>query len=353
MRGKRDGTLAPLLLILSLFYGLLQRVRAFLYEKGFLRIEKIESRMISVGNITVGGTGKTPAVIAIAEAAKEKRFKVAILTRGYKGKAKGINTVSNGSHILLDCLDAGDEPYLMARKLEGVPVVKGENRYLSARFAIEKFGSNLFILDDGFQHLKLYRDIDILLIDTTDPFGNGHLLPRGILREPLKAIRRADIVILTKSNLSTNKMEIVEVVRRYNPSAPIFLSYYKPLDLIGIKGNLTPFESIKDMSLFLFSGLANHSSFKLLLESSGARIIGELTYPDHFYYSKKDIDEIKERAGRLGADMIVTTEKDIVRIPDSEFQTQIYALRIEFVIEDEERWKRLLFEKGFSVGGSN
>jgi len=359
LRGFVEGIIrreipSSFLYIPSLLYGLIQRTRAFLYEKGLLKTGKIGSGVISVGNITVGGTGKTPAVIAIAKAAKERGFKVAILTLGYKGKARGINLVSDGSNILLDCIDAGDEPYLMARKLKGIPIVKGKNRYLSARVAIERFGSNLFILDDGFQVLNLYRDINLLLIDTTDPFGNGYLLPRGILREPLKAMKRADIVVLTKSDLSQNRMEIAEVVRRYNPSAPIFFSYYKPLDLIDPKGDLISLESIKGRSLFLFSGLANHSSFRPILEGYGGRIVGELTYPDHFYYPKKDIYEIREKADRLGADMIVTTEKDIVRIEKEMLkESPIYALRIEFMIEDEEEWKRLLFQRIYHVGADN
>lgn len=373
MREENQGVFSFFLLIISLFYGFLQRGRAFLYEKGLLKTVRIKARVISAGNITVGGTGKTPAVMAIAQAAKEKGFKVAILTRGYKGESKGINPVSDGSRVLLDCKDAGDEPYLMAKKLEGIPLVKGGDRYLSAKFAIEKFGSNLFILDDGFQHLRVHRDTNILLIDSLDPFGNGHLFPRGILREPLMAMKRANIIVITKADLSPRRMEIIEKIRKYNPAAPVFFSYYKPLDLINIKGDLIPIRDIKGERLFLFSGLASHQSFRLLLERDGAKIIKELTYPDHFFYSKGDIEEIKERAGALGADMIVTTEKDIVRIPDSgvktqdsmlnqacpgdkarvQDKTQIWALRIEFVIEDKERWESLLFQKGTKIGGDN
>jgi tetraacyldisaccharide 4'-kinase len=346
MRGEKGGIVSSLLFILSLFYGLVQKGRAFLYKKGLIRVKRIGSMVISIGNITVGGTGKTPAVIAIAEVGKEKGFKVAILTRGYGGKAKGINPVTDGTNILLGFIDAGDEPYLMAKKLHGVSIVKGKDRHLSARLAMERFGSNLFILDDGFQHLKLNRDMNILLIDATDPFGNGYLFPRGILREPLTAMRRADIVVLTKSDMSKKNLGIIDKIRRYNPSAPIFFSYYRPLDLVNIRGDIMSIEDIKGKALFLFSGLASPSSFRPLVERYGARIISELTYPDHFYYSKEDIDNIKEKASGLGADMLVTTEKDIVRIPNSESQTQIYALRIEFVIEDKERWEDLLFRKG-------
>ena len=337
----------------SPLYGTLQRARVFLYRKGFLKTERVESRVISIGNITAGGTGKTPAVMAIAQMAKGKGFKVAILTRGYRGKAKGIRPVSDGSKILLDCRDAGDEPYLMAKKLSGIPVIKGNDRCLSAKFAEERFGSDLFILDDGFQHLKLHRDINILLVDATDPFGNGHILPRGILREPLESMRRADIVVLTKTDLSKRNTEIMNKIKRYNTTAPIFVGNYRSLGLVDMKGNIIEVNRLKGKSLLIFSGLANHSSFRFILEREGAKVSGELIYPDHFDYSKKDIDEIVKKAGDMGTDMIVTTEKDIVKIPYSDLETQIWALSIEFIIEDGERWESLLFSKKQSGGGNN
>lgn len=339
--------------IFPFFYSFLQRARVFLYKNGLLKTEKVGSRVISIGNITAGGTGKTPAVMAIAKMAKEKGFNVAILTRGYRGLAKGITPVSDGSKVLLNCRDAGDEPFLMAKKLSGIPVIKGKNRYLSAKFSIERFGSDLFVLDDGFQHLRLHRDVNILLIDATDPFGNGHLLPRGILREPLIAMERANIIVITKANLSRKIKETVEIIKKYNTTAPIFFSHYKPVDLIDMKGNTVSIENIRGSSLFIFSGLASHSSFRLLLEREGAKVSGELTYPDHFDYSKKDIDEIERKAEALGTDMVVTTEKDIVKIPYLERKRQIWALRIEFIIEDEKGWQSLLFPERPSTGGNN
>lgn len=355
IRGKNQWVFSFFLFLLSIVYGFIQRVRVLLYRKGLFKVEKIGSKVISVGNITLGGTGKTPAVMAIAQMGKEKSFKVTILTRGYKGKAEGINVVSDGSRILLNCEDAGDEPYLMAKKLNGIPVVKGKNRYLSARFAIKRFGSDLFILDDGFQHLKIHRDVNILLIDATDPFGNNRIFPGGTLREPLTAIGRADIIVLTKSDLSQKNAETIKKIREYNPSAPIFTSYYYLIDLVDMKGDIMPVKGIKGRSLFIFSGLANHSSFRSIIEREGARVKGELTYPDHFYYSESDMKEIKKKSESAGADMIVTTEKDIVRIPypgvDPETSSgKVWALRIGFTVEDREGWESILFQKG-PIGG--
>lgn len=356
IREENQGIFSPFLYCASFLYGLVQRLRAFLYEKGFISTEKIRPMVISVGNITVGGTGKTPAVIAIAETAKQSGLKVAVLTRGYKGKAKGISPVSDGSRILLDCREAGDEPYLIAKKLKGIPVIKGDDRHLSALFAIEKFGTDLFILDDGYQHLKLHRDKNILLIDATDPFGNGHIIPRGILREPLTAIKRADIVVLTKSDLVEDKGKILEIIRGYNPEAPVFFSYYKTMELIGLRGESIPIETINDRKIFIFSGLAGNRSFRALLERYSPRIIGELTYPDHFYYSTKDIVRIKEEARSLGAEMIITTEKDLVKIDAEEGHGEeipFLALRIAFVVDDGERWESLLFRPEAPIGGGN
>lgn len=356
IREESQGIFSPFLYLASFLYGLVQRLRALLYENGFIRVEKVERRIISVGNITVGGTGKTPAVIAIAESAKKRGLNAAILTRGYRGKAKGISPVSDGSEILLGCIEAGDEPYLIARKLRGIPVIKGSDRYLSSLYAMKRFGTDFFILDDGYQHLKFHRDKNILLIDATNPFGNGQLIPRGILREPLISIRRADIIVLTKSDLSEDKKWILEVIKRFNPEAPVFFSYYNPLDLIGLAGESMPLDAIRDRKVFIFSGLASHSYFRALLDRYCSNIIGELTYPDHFYYSTKDIVRIKEAARGLGADITVTTEKDLIKISPEEGMrggNPFWAFRIEFIIEDKDRWEQLLFRSETPIGGGS
>src|SRR4030066_495268 len=195
---------------LSHIYRITGFIRMKLYETGLLRTKRLPCPVICVGNITTGGTGKTPAVIAIARLLQggqvsnlspQRSQRIAILTRGYKRKSKEpILAVNDGNEILCTPQDAGDEPYLIASALKGIPVIVGKDRYCSGQYAIERFGSNLFILDDGYQHIRLHRDLNILLIDATNPMGNGHLLPRGILREPLSAVARANGIIISRAN---------------------------------------------------------------------------------------------------------------------------------------------------------
>jgi tetraacyldisaccharide 4'-kinase len=205
--------------------------------------KKLPHKVISLGNITLGGTGKTPAAIALAREAQGRGFRPCILTRGYKGKAEGPCFVSKGEGPLLDEYQAGDEAILMAEKLKGVLIVKGSNKYEAGMFALNVFDHDhkpdLFILDDGFQHWALFRDKNILLIDSTNPFGNRRLIPLGPLREPIKEIKRADIVVITKRSAVSGQQsgeELVTEIRRYNTNAPVFLAEHRPLAFQTVKG---------------------------------------------------------------------------------------------------------------------
>src|SRR3972149_9569915 len=215
MEGKGGNPIfSSLLLILSWFYGLGHRLRLALYNRGILKTKNLSIPVISIGNLTAGGTGKTPTIIMIAELLKGMGKKVAVLSRGYKGKAEGeINVVSDGDKILLNPLESGDEPYMMAARLKGIPVITGSDRYKTGKYAIEKFGTKIILLDDGYQHVQLDRNFNILLLDSNSPFGNGYLLPRGTLREPPSYINRADVIILTKdkgqkSEIRSQKSEV-------------------------------------------------------------------------------------------------------------------------------------------------
>jgi tetraacyldisaccharide 4'-kinase len=326
---------------------------------------KLPCRVLSIGNITVGGTGKTPATIAIAEEAKKRGFIPNILTRGYKGKKKGPCFVSKGDGPLLSEEDAGDEPMLMANRLKGVPVIKGENRYKAGMFALNSLPlalrPDIFILDDGFQHWKLFREKDILLIDGTNPFGNRRLLPLGPLREPLSAIGRADIIVITKTAKVSSQQSavppthpspsreegkgggdrnqqsinsLIKEIRQYNTKASVFLAGHRPAKFTTPSGDTFPLEWAKEKRFFGFSGIGNPESFKKTLLSTGIDLRGFRSYRDHYRYNLRDVGKIIKDAKKSGVDWIVTTEKDIMRLRGLNIPGDIVALAIEFSVEE-------------------
>jgi tetraacyldisaccharide 4'-kinase len=319
--------------------------------------KKLSHKVISIGNITVGGTGKTPATIAIAEEAKKRGFVPIILTRGYKGKIKGPCFVSKGEEPLLNEEDAGDEPLLMAEKLKGVPIVKGKDRYEGGVFALQNLGDRfthspiLFILDDGFQHWKLFRDKDILLIDGKNPFGNKRLLPVGQLREPVSAINRADVIVITKmDNLSGEGKEwgirnqsmnheksefrrLIEEIRKYNKKVPLFFAGHRSLQFLSARDEIFPLKWAEGKRFFAFSGIGNPKSFKQTLLSAGINLKGFKSYRDHYRYAPKDIEKIVEQSKKGNADWIVTTEKDIMRLKQLKLPAKVVALAIEFSVD--------------------
>ncbi len=339
--------LLPLSFI-SLFYGIILKIRSFLYSINLFKTRGLNAKVISIGNITVGGTGKTPMVIALAEILMRNNKKAAVLSRGYKSQEDGkLKIVSDGNEIKLGPAFAGDEPYLMAERLKAVSVLICSDRYESGRYAIENFGADTVILDDGFQNLAIKKDIDILLIDAMNPFGSNHLLPRGVLREPLSAIKRADIIIITKADYPENISDIISTVRLYNAHAPIFKASYRPS---GLKNLVTGKEigvgELNNKSVSIFSGIANPLSFSYLIKNAGARIIKEVIFNDHHSYTREDIDKITpssppfSKGGKGGlsgkkADMIITTEKDAVKIRELiKEDINIWAVRVDIDILD-------------------
>jgi tetraacyldisaccharide 4'-kinase len=321
----------------------------------YKKLKQLPYPVVSIGNITVGGTGKTPATIAIAEEAKKRGFYPIILTRGYKGKAKGpcfVLARKPGSPEVKDfrtsalprfcssALDAGDEPVLMAERLKDVPIVKCADRYKGGVFAIENLKSQIsnpkskivFILDDGFQRWRLYRDLDIVLIDGSNPFGNRKLLPSGPLREPLSELKRADMFVVTK----TRNEELINELKGFNSSAPVYFSEYKTIKLRNISGEELPVEALKDKRVFAFCGLANPESFKQTALSVCGEMGGFKTYRDHYKYETADIKYLEEQSKRTGCDFLLTTEKDMAKIKEfriSDFKSQILCLQIAFSAE--------------------
>ncbi|HET6516059.1 MAG TPA: tetraacyldisaccharide 4'-kinase [Thermodesulfovibrionales bacterium] len=325
---------------------------SFERSRSLKRQRRLPCPVISVGNITVGGTGKTPAVIAIAEKAKERGYHPCILTRGYGGKAKGPCFVSKGSGSLLSVGEAGDEPFLMAERLKGVPVVKGGDRYEAGLFALEELGFQpsssihhplLCILDDGFQHWRLHRDRDILLIDGTDPFGNRRLLPMGRLREPLTEMKRADVIVITKKVLGEKGIvrssgfssfdSLIDEIRDNSPDAPLFVAEHLPTGLTTASGKDLPITAISGKTIYGFAGIGNTDSFRETLLSIGTRVSGFKPFRDHVAYSQGDIERISLASKACRADWIVTTEKDIMKIRGYSVPENLVVLRIDFSVD--------------------
>jgi tetraacyldisaccharide 4'-kinase len=254
--------------------------------------------------------------------------------------------VSTGKELLLDEYEAGDEALLMARKLQGIPIIKGKDRHEAGMFAIQNLKSQilnlksqiLFILDDGFQHWKLYRDTNILLLDSACPFGNRRLLPLGSLREPVKAVNRADVIVITKSEISSQRPEgdeLIKEIRQHNAEAKIFLAEHHPLKFFKINGDILPLEWARGKSFFSFCGIGNPQSFKKTLLSVDITLTGFRTFRDHHRYSQHDIHAIANDAAQSGTEWIVTTEKDIMRLRGLSLPEHIVSLGIEFQVDKE------------------
>jgi tetraacyldisaccharide 4'-kinase len=320
--------------ILELLYGTGVWVRNVCYDLGLLHSEKPPCFVVSVGNLTVGGTGKTPIVIYIANRLQAKGRKVAVLTRGYARQGKETVRI-----VKVDdpAREVGDESLLLATRLHPIPVIVGKNRMRSGEWAIRNLSVDTLVLDDGFQYRKLKKDAEILLFDATNPIGNGHLLPRGILREPLGSIRRADGVLLTKieqCEITNSRISELEGrIHAFNPGIAVARAAYIPLHIKRLGGDeVLGAGELSGKSIMAFSGIASPKSFTRTLEELGAKIVGERHFPDHHYLTPDELGELDEEASQKGAWGLVTTEKDGVRIPRIEPGTPIWLLSVEIEI---------------------
>jgi tetraacyldisaccharide 4'-kinase len=318
-------SLATLLLGASSLYGAAVRLRRRMYRQGVVPTLELPCPVISVGNLTMGGTGKTPLAIHLAEQIDRQGYRAAIISRGYQGLyEKGGGVVSDGRTLLCDARHAGDEPFLMAALLPRVPVVVGRNRHAAGLDAVRRFKPDIIVLDDGFQHLRLKRDLNIVLLDAQNPFGNGYLLPRGTLREPAAALENADVVILTRSD-SQAAWNHSGLVRRLHPR-PVFRSRHAALVRTRMParhplGTLNPGQdsagSLQGGKVFAFSGLGRNRAFFDALRQSGADLQGVMGFEDHHPYCADDLDRIGLAATKSGARHLVTTDKDFVRLPQN------------------------------------
>lgn len=313
VEGKREKPLDRLLLgslkALSLFYALALRLRAVAYGTGLLPSRRLPRPVISVGNLTVGGTGKTPMVTWLARYLMGKGKRVAVLSRGYGGSAHGeIQVVSDGESILLSAEEAGDEPVLLAKSVPGLMVVIGVDRYKAGMYALGKLNPDIFILDDGFQHIRLQRDLNILLLDSRRPFGNGFTLPGGLLREPVAAASRADVVIATRC---TDGMSLVNPV----PGKPFLMAAHTLEGMVPLEGGaLAPFSRLKGVRVMAFSGIADPASFFDALEKDGVPLVSTLAFPDHSVYGDEELAAICKLRDTSNIAILVTTGKDAVKL---------------------------------------
>jgi tetraacyldisaccharide 4'-kinase len=295
-------------------YKLAARLRAYGYERGWFRRKRLPVPVISIGNLTVGGTGKTPLAIDITRWLLAEGKRVAVLSRGYRRTSREpMLIVSDGARILATLQEAGDEPYLIAQHCPEAIVAVGTDRYQLGRWVLDRFPLDCVVLDDGFQHLRLHRDVDLLLVDATDTYGLDQVLPAGRLREPIEAAKRATAIIVTRAE---KKMDIDHVMGRLRsvvvPLPTTARVVFRAKDLLSLIANdgQSEGEWYKGKTAVLVSGIGHAASFRSLAEQLGLKIVEEVAYPDHHLYTSVEVDKVRRRAVDLKAELVVTTEKD-------------------------------------------
>lgn len=358
-RGVGPTALRFFLRGVSVLYKAGVKTRLRLYRKGWKEQHDLGTIVVSIGNLTMGGTGKTPVVERLARQLTERGRKVAILSRGYKSAelkkpqnwihpetgdqiTSPPKIVSDGFKVHLKARYAGDEPYMLAKNLPGVAVVVDKDRVRGGRFAVDQLGCDTLLLDDGMQYLNISHALDIVLVDQGTPFGIKGIIPRGTLREPPKNLCRADYVLITKCDGSSNK-KLRKRISKLNPTAEVLECTHGPKHVQGVfHDEVLPLESMDGKYVAAISGIAMPKSFDNLLKKMGAKVLFHTTFADHHAFSQDDIDRFMRRCVDRGVEMIITTEKDAVRFPvPSEADVPVYYLRIEVkILENEEVWER-------------
>jgi tetraacyldisaccharide 4'-kinase len=327
-------------------YELGVRARAAFYENGLFETRRLKAPVISVGNLTVGGAGKTPCVAYLARFLRDEGYEVAILSRGYKRESQGRVEVSNGREILCGPKESGDEPFLLAKSCPGARVVVDRDRYAAGKWLEGRSRISVFILDDGYQHLGLARDLNLLLIDASDPIDQAKMIPFGRLREPITAMRRADAVVVTRSDRPFDRRALENAVRKFaRAETPVFYAHHKITDLIRLDGaeRFSPADFARKR-VAAVSGVARPDLFVADLERLGMEIALRRDFDDHHRYTRDELSEIIERAREARAEAVVTTEKDAANLPAGFAGSPappIFAARIEFACENEEALKDL------------
>jgi tetraacyldisaccharide 4'-kinase len=338
-----------ILRLVSYVYGGVVSLRSALVVRGLPGVRRLPVPVVSVGNLIAGGTGKTPFVEMLARRLHARGHRVAVVLRGYRGRSSSPVIISDGRRLLCEPPIAADEAYLLARHLPGVAVLTGADRYRVGRLALERVNCEFIVLDDGFQHLRLHRDLDIVLLDAANPMGYGRLLPSGLLRERPEGLARADLLVLTHADSTPEVHAVKHVLRRFAPTAPIVLAAHKPLALISLCGEeRLPLSHLNGQRLVAFCGIANPKRFETTLHRLGAVISAYHVYPDHHGYSVADLETLAASAMKTGARFMVTTEKDMVKLSRLNLERMlppVYALAISLeLLDGEETLDRMLTE---------
>jgi tetraacyldisaccharide 4'-kinase len=341
--GKRCESIDRVLLLFltpaAWLYALILRLRALLYQWRIFKSFRLPRPVVSIGNITVGGTGKTPVTACIARLLLAQGYRVAVLSRGYGGSLEGQTcVVSDGASVMLSAAECGDEPYLLATTVPGLMVVIGTDRHAAGQLAMQQLSPDVFLLDDGFQHLRLHRDLNILLQDFSRPFGNGLTLPVGLLRESAAAAGRADLVIFTRAPEGA-------ALPAHTTGIPVCVSSHTLADLLPLDNDTpVPFSHVTGCSVLAFAGIADPESFFAGLRAKGLQLVQTLSFPDHVAYSKERCDEIADAMRACGADYLVTTEKDGVKLKGLSRDNRARTLlaRLELTFDNPELLKQMV-----------
>lgn len=330
-------------------YGRIADLRNLLFDKDIFKSYSLEARTISIGNITAGGTGKTPLVAYVASLLAENGERVCILTRGYgrEGPRQRV-LVSDLESVLVDAKTGGDEPVELAVSLLGKAVVVADtDRISAARWAKDKFGVTAFVLDDAFQHRRAKRDVDIVCVDATDPFGNGEILPAGKLRERLSNLHRADAIVITRANLAENISKMRVAVSAFAPKAQLFEASNKIVEMIELSEfhGKTPIGSTSaslEAKFLAFCGIGNPSNFFKQLSFEGFDLAAKRSFRDHHYYRNEEIADLESLARENGSEALLTTGKDAVKLKEIEFAMPCFVVRTELAMDPAEDFRRLI-----------
>jgi tetraacyldisaccharide 4'-kinase len=322
VRGETRGLWPSLqrlgLWAVSVPYRWATRLRNGLYDGGWKRIHRAKIPVVSVGNLTLGGTGKTPCVEYVARHYRELDLRVAILSRGY------------GSRV-----SRNDEALVLQENLPDVPHLQGGDRVALAQRAVQELESEVLVLDDGFQHRRLARDLDLVLVDATEPWGQGYLFPRGLLRETPRGLRRAGVVVLTRCDLVEDSVRrcLRQRIGRFAPNAPVVETSHRPVELVNSKRK-APLELLRQRPLAAFCGIGNPEAFRVTLTRLGGQVRAFRTYPDHHAYTRTDVEDLCAWARQQEDGLVVTTQKDLVKLRLAQLGDQdLWALRIRFTVE--------------------